>query len=496
MSFVHYLTVGRFGFTEDSVPPGLMDRVVAHFVPGGLRKLGRPTSFVVPWNEGELAELEDAVKQRYELDLDLSQYLNSEGLLCMQYTGMEVHVAFPVAAVASDLFGASAGERGTLYDPLRLREQADQHARENAERKQVLQIQDGAKRLEAVLAALRSDASFLPLGLGERYIAEVAPTIVPELLELLSFQDDQLPQLQNERIRLLALGGLRDAGPAAAVAVPKLTAMLASRGSDHFSIVLALGRMGQAAEPGLVAALDLDDEVSWARDHALQALAKLDSISDSTRAKLVEISQGDDEAAGMAMHALGESPIARRLRRLRQALREHDPTVRAQELAGRVKRGELDGAQLRLAAYLGDAASHIAIHGSPAASVDDLGQWAAGLPDTSIEVARAVMAAALDARSTSLPPRSAALTQAVARAVHEGTAADRQQELFEAHDWTNISCLQDTALQHGVAACQAVGEEFREHLQGVVEELEEGDGAAFLLLLQEEAIPLILGKRD
>lgn len=281
-------------------------------------------------------------------------------------------------------------------------------------------------------------------------------------------------------------------------AVPELTAMLVDPkidGSLAFSIVLALENMGPSAEPGLAAALDLDDQSSWARDTALKALAKLDSVSDSTRARLVAISQGDDEAAQMARHALGDSPIAQRLRKLRQALREQDITGGARALADRAKVGSLDDAQLRLAAYLGDAPSQIVVHGAPAKTVDDLGLWVVGFPDAPIEITRAVTAAALDARSTSLPPRSAGLTQAVAEAVREGTAVERRQKLFEAYDWMNISCLQYTALQHGAAACQAIGEEFRQHLQGIVRTFEEGDGEAFFLLLHENAIPLALGRR-
>src|SRR5579872_591868 len=185
MSFVHYLTVGRFGFTERSVPPNLMERVVAHFVPDGLRQLGGETSFIVPWDEGELRELEEAVMFRYGLELNLSDYRTPDGLLSIQYTGVETHVAFPVARVAGELFGASAGERGQLYDAAYVEKAAERDASENKERKRVAAIPNGQQRLQAVVDALHAGAQFLPPWLAERLLAPVAPFIIDQLVALL-----------------------------------------------------------------------------------------------------------------------------------------------------------------------------------------------------------------------------------------------------------------------------------------------------------------------
>jgi hypothetical protein len=488
VSLVHYLTVGRFGFTERSVPPNLVDRVVAHFVPGGLRQLGGETSFIVPWNEDELGELEDAVKTRYELELNLSDHLTREGLLSIQYTGVEIHIAFPVAAVAAEMFGASAGERGQTYDPETVRENAEEHAAENKQRRRISGIASGSQRLQAVVDALRAGAPFLPPWLAERLLAPVAPQIVDELVSLLGSE--------NARLRRLGVGVLREAGPAAAAAaVPALTALLrkTTERVDAFLITFSLAGLGQGAEPGLVEALNHDG----AQMDALEALAKLPSLSEPTRARLATIAVGKGEIAAMARHVLGQSAIAKRLARLRETLATRDARAQSRTLSERVRRGELETSQLGLAAHLGDTASQIVVTGAAREPTKDLRTWAVKLLELRPECVRQVVAAVLDARSVSLQPRSASLTQDVARAVCDGTAASTFQKLLDKHDWMNIPGLDLMTLQNAVAAAETSGDEQRQHLCAIMETLIGCDGVSdFFLLLQEEAIPTVLGERE
>ena len=485
MSFVHFLTVGRFGFTEESVPPGLVDRVVAHFVPGRLQSLGRPTSFLVPWNEGELAELEEAVKARYELELDLAEYLTQDGLLCFQYTGVEVHIAYPVAAVAGELFNASAGERGQVYEPEAVLRLAAEHAAENQRRREIKRSQDPRRRLGAVVEALEADEKSLPAWLAERYLAEVAPELVPELVELLDSG--------HKRLQRLACGVLREAGPAAAaLAVPALAALLA-KGPERvfaFSIAFTLSGLGPDAEPGLLAALDCEG----AEDTALGALAKLESLSAATRKRLIEIAQGQGERADMAKHALGDSAVAQRLAAVRGALASLEPEAQSRVLAERLQRGELEEAQLRFAAYLGDEASKLVLEQANEEAPQGLVAWLTGLPEGRADWMTAVTVAALEARSATLRPRSAELTSEVAQTIRDGTASERFPELLDAHDWMRIPGLDLETLQRAVAASEASGDGQRQHLLGIMETLDYYDGrGAFFLFLRHEAVPRVLG---
>ena len=402
----------------------------------------------------------------------------------MQDTGVETHVAFPVAVVAAVLFDAAAGERGQVWDPEKVRANAERHAAENAARKRITGIEDGRERLEAVVEVLKVGGPSLPPRL-DRVVAEVAPEVIPELVALLGADDQGL--------RLLACDAPASAGAAAApAAVPALTAQL-KRGDwmlSH-SAALALAAMGRG---GRTRPRSRPRQRGARPRRGAPALAKLDSLSDSAQAKLARIAEGQGELADMAKHALGESAIARRLARAREATAKRDPVAQSQVLAERLRNGEIDAARLRFAAYLGDAGSQIVLEGACTEPPKDLSVWAANLLEAPDEWFMPVLAAALDARSTTLRPRSAALTQAVARTLREGTAHARLQELLEAHDWLQIPGLDLGTVNSAVAASEACGEERRQHLLRIMRTLDAGGAcAAFFSLLQEEAIPTVLG---
>lgn len=138
------------------------------------------------------------------------------------------------------------------------------------------------------------------------------------------------------------------------------------------------------------------------------------------------------------------------------------------------------------------------MHGTRAKTVDDLSAWIEGLPDAPVEWLVPVIAAALDARSSFLPPRSPALTQAVAQTLREGTASpEKLQELFQAHEWLDIHGLDYFLLHGGVKGAGKTGAGLRQHLHQLTGSLTgAAERAVFFLLLGEEAIPRVLAARS
>lgn len=108
----------------------------------------------------------------------------------------------------------------------------------------------------------------------------------------------------------------------------------------------------------------------------------------------------------------------------------------------------------------------------------------------------AILAAALDARSATLRPRSAVLAQSVATAIREGDAGARLQELLDAHDWMHIPGLDLASLNDAVAAAEASGEDCKGHMLRLMKTLDAEELApTFFLLLHEDAIPMVLAGR-
>jgi len=300
VSLVHYLTIGRFGFREDSLPPNLVDRVVAHFVPGGLQQLGRDTSFVVPFSDGELVELEDEVRRRFDVEVSLKGYLTEDGLLCIQYTGVRVEIAEHVAVVAHDLFGAVAGERGEICDPVHLQRRSEECALQNAERKRLLSIKDGRERIRAVIHNLegaKGGSPRIPVWIANATVKDVARDHVDELVLAL--------KSKHEAVLTFAGFTLAELGRAAVKAIPGLTEVVRDPTSPGaFAAVRALEAMGSEAEEGLVIALNHPGaSVAWT---AICALSRLGRVSNATRARLGEVAAGQGEHSEAARKALAK----------------------------------------------------------------------------------------------------------------------------------------------------------------------------------------------
>lgn len=298
MSFVHYLTIGRFSFGDGSRPPSLLERVVAHSIPDGLRRLERVNGFIQPFSDDELAQMEAELRRRFDLEVNLRDYLTSQGLFCIRYTDVPLEIAQHVALIAHELFGAVAGERGKIWEPASLRRASERCAVQNAERRRLWAIEDGADRVREVVQALErpeDDPRRISIGIGRGAVADVAAAALPDLIAALSSE--------HEAVRRFAAASLEDLGVAAAEAIPALTAAVRDpEGPASSGVVSALAAMGKAAEEGLVLALNHRDR--GVRFGAIQALGALGEISDSARERLVQIAAGKDEHGDEARKAL------------------------------------------------------------------------------------------------------------------------------------------------------------------------------------------------
>lgn len=305
MSFIHYLTIGRFVYAEGAESATFTERVVAHFLPDGLRRLERGICCIQPFTDHELSQMEDELRQRRELDVVLREYLTDGGLLCIRYTGVRVHIAEHVAMIAHELFGAVAGERGQLRSYSFLCQESERYAVQEAESRHLSSIQDGVARVQEVVQALQrseDDSRKIPVMSAVEIVADTAFQALPELIVALSAEHDA--------VRRFAALSLQRIGAPAVMAVPSLIAAIRdTQSSEGYPVVLALAAMGKAAEEGLVLALDHCDGL--VRSQAIEALGTLGEVSDSTRERLVHLAENNDH------HGKAAKKVLRRLRTVR-----------------------------------------------------------------------------------------------------------------------------------------------------------------------------------
>lgn len=305
MSFVHYLTIGRFTYTEGAEPATLTERVAAHFIPDGLRRLERGICGIQPFTDDELGQIEEELRRRREVDVALREYLTEQGLLYIRYTNVRLHLAEHVAMIAHELFGAVAGERGQLRSYDSLRQESERYAVQEAECRRLHSIKNGVARIHEIVQALQrpgEDPRQVPIWDAVDIAADVASLALPELIAALS--------AEHEAVRRFAAFSLERLGASAAIAVPSLVAAIRdTRSSDGYPIVLALAAMGKVAEEGLVLALDHHDNL--VRSQSIEALGALDDVSDATRARLVHLAANNDSSGKAARKALGRLDTAR-----------------------------------------------------------------------------------------------------------------------------------------------------------------------------------------
>jgi HEAT repeat protein len=299
VSLIHHLTIGRFRYADDAQPPSMLQRVVAHVVPGGLRHLEWVTGTVDPFSDDELARLQDELLRRFGVEATLRDHLTPQGLLCIPYLGTgALRIAEHVALIAHGLFGAVAGERGELHALDALRRRSEAYVVEDAEGRRLAAIEDGAERVRDVVASLRrrgDDPRRIPVWMGVDVVADAGGAAVPELIAALSAQHDTV-----RRFAALALARL---GRCAAEAIPALLAAAQrSTGDEAYGAVCALAAMGRAAEEGLVLALDHRNDI--ARFAAIEGLGRLGEVSAPTRARLVALEATKGHQAKLARIAL------------------------------------------------------------------------------------------------------------------------------------------------------------------------------------------------
>jgi hypothetical protein len=123
MSLIHYLSIGHFE-AVDMPQTTLVERVVAHFEPGGLARLGAPAA-PSPLTDHELDRLERVLKEQWELSIDLRAHLR-DGVLTVPYTSEGIwRIAWPIAAVAREELGLTVAERGQPYSDAEIRAKAE-----------------------------------------------------------------------------------------------------------------------------------------------------------------------------------------------------------------------------------------------------------------------------------------------------------------------------------------------------------------------------------
>jgi len=158
MSLIHYLTIGRFEFTEEEPPFNLMQRVVDHFIVDGLKQLHRSYKVIKPFSMMEIFELEEEMAERFGLELNLRQYLTEDGLLKIVYQEMFFwfeSFAEHVALIASERFGAIASDGGHVFEPEKIKEMSDRLLIQKAERARLFQIEDGAESIRDIIKAYK-----------------------------------------------------------------------------------------------------------------------------------------------------------------------------------------------------------------------------------------------------------------------------------------------------------------------------------------------------
>ena len=302
MSLFHYLTIGRFEFVEEEAPPDLVQRVFDHFTPGGLTRLGRAARIIEPFKREEIREIEEEVKRRFGLELNLVEYLREDGLLQIMYMAHAAFESFAehVALVASERFGAIATDRGHVYEPAKIKEMSDRLLIRDAERTRLAQIEDGPERIREINKAVQrpfEDPKWIAIGFA-RQMAQGAPAgAVTELINSLRHP--------NRIVRIFAGCALGDIGEPAKKAIPVITNLLKDPDIEiDFSTVEALGTMGTEAESALLLALEHKD--SFIRYKAIEALGNLGGLSEKGLSMLREIATQSTEDGKSAREALAK----------------------------------------------------------------------------------------------------------------------------------------------------------------------------------------------
>ena len=300
MSFFHYLTIGRFSYDPDAPLPGLGDRVLAHFLPGGLAALQRVTGSIDPFTDDELVRIEDQLHRRFDLDVSLRSHRTDEGLLRIEYANDSHGVAVHTACIAHELCGAVAGESGRLIPIEQLRARSESIVVQKAERIRIESIQDSATRYREVVASLErspDDPRCVQVNFGVSVLKDLGEALLPDFIVALSSD--------SAAVRGLAMALVEALGPAASAAAPALATSVRRPESGHeaYAAVRALAVLGDAGADGLEACLD--HQLAHVRCAAAEALAKFASVSESVRARLVELAQvGDVRERSAAKRAL------------------------------------------------------------------------------------------------------------------------------------------------------------------------------------------------
>lgn len=297
MSWIHYLTIGRFEFLEEEREPNLVQRVLDHFTPGGLTRLGRDARVLAPFSLSEIAKIEKEVQLRFGLNLNLGEHLTEEGLLRIQYLGGGAFGSYAehVAPVAYDLFGAIASDRGHAYSPAEIEKMSLSLLLRDSELERISGIEDGAERVKSIVAAMQravDDPELIHLAFALMAMRGASDSAILELISTLRHSS-----LDVKEFAALALGGF---GERAKQAIPALVDVIGnSKSLVAYFAVESLGTIGKAAEPALLNALQHHD--SSVRSHAIDALGKLGDLSESGRAMLREIGKHNDEIAIAAL---------------------------------------------------------------------------------------------------------------------------------------------------------------------------------------------------
>ena len=302
MSFFHYLTIGRFEFVEEEAPPNLTQRVLDHFTPGGLKRLGRAFHIIEPFKRKEIKEIEEEVQRRFGLELDLGEYLREDGLLQIMYLDHAGFESFAehVALVASERFGAIACDRGHVYGPAKIKEMSQALIVRDIERKRLAQIDNGAERIREIIKAVQrpiEDPKWIAIGFARQAAQRAQTGAIPELINSLRHP--------NKFVRMFAGCALRDIGEPAKEAIPVIMNLLKDPDFEIDSTAVeALGTMGTEAESCLLLALEHKD--SFISYTAIGALGNLGVLSESGLSKLRKIAKQRTEDGKAARESLAK----------------------------------------------------------------------------------------------------------------------------------------------------------------------------------------------
>ena len=191
MSLFHYLTIGRFEFVEEEAPPDLVQRVLDHFTPGGLTRLGRAARIIEPFKREEIREIEEEVKRRFGLELNLGEYLREDGLLQIMYmahAGFESFAEHVALVALGTLRCHRASDRGRVYEPAKIKEMSQGLIIRDLERKRLAQIEDGAERIREIIKAVQrptEDPKWIDIAFAQQAAVGASTGAITELINSL-----------------------------------------------------------------------------------------------------------------------------------------------------------------------------------------------------------------------------------------------------------------------------------------------------------------------